>query len=258
MRAASALLGLVCGMAASLPSAAEEVSSKDGRWRGLAGASLAFTSGNTVTSSALLNLDVARQTTHTKVSVQGYLNHAGTKVQGTTRTTADKWGAAVQRDSDLDLRWFAFGKLRMDGDRLLFLTVRSVLSAGLGYHLVDIENHTVNAFGGLSYTDSRYSREQTVNRRLGDHFSSPGGILGEESTHKLNSRVSLKQRLELYPDFSSDRAHIGRLNGALNVSMSETLSLSLTLVSVYTHNVPPRAKKTDTSLFTGINIKLGP
>ena len=88
----SALLVLACGLAASQPARAEVATHKDGRWRGLVGASVAFTSGNTVTNSALLNLDVARQTSHTKVSLQGYLNHATNKVQGTNRTTADKWG----------------------------------------------------------------------------------------------------------------------------------------------------------------------
>jgi len=234
------------------------VTKKDGRWRGLIGASMAFTAGNTVTSSALLNLDVARQTSHTKIATQGFLNHANSEIDGLNKTTADRWGAAAQYDSDLDLRWFAFGKLRFDGDRLLHLTVRSTLSAGWGYHLVDIEDHTLNVFAGASVTDNKYSTDQTVNGHTGRHFSSAGGLFGEESTHRLNERVTLKQRLELYPDGSRDKAHIGRFNGSLNVSMSETLSLSLSLLSVYTHNVPPGIKKTDTSLFTGINVKLGP
>lgn len=251
---ALAALGLIAVHSAR----AEVTTAKDGHWRGLIGASLAATAGNTVTNSALLNLDLARQTSHTKVSVQGYLNQATSKVQGRTQTTADKWGAAGQYDSDLDLRWFAFGKLRFDGDRLLFLTVRSTVSAGVGYHVIDLEDHTLNVFAGLSYTDSKYSRDQMINGRLGRHFATPGALFGEESTHKLNERVTLKQRLELYPDLSSDHAHIGRFNSTLNVSMTEVLSLSLNLVSVYTHNVPPGVKKTDTSVFTGINVKLGP
>lgn len=152
---------------------AQVITQKDGRWRGLIGASLALTTGNTVTSAALLNLDVARQTSHTKVSLQGFLNHATSKVAGDTRVTADKWGTAAQYDSDLDMRWFAFGKLRFDGDRLLHLTVRSTLSAGVGYHLVDIEGHSLNVFGGLGYTDTRYSRDQLVNGRMGRALVGP-------------------------------------------------------------------------------------
>jgi putative salt-induced outer membrane protein len=237
---------------------AQVVTNKDGHWRGLIGASLAFTTGNTVTNSAVLNLDLSRQTSHSKVSVQSFINHGTSKLANRTQTTADKWGAAGQYDSDLDLRWFAFSKLRLEGDRLLFLTLRSTASAGVGYHVIDTEDHTLNAFGGLSYTDSQYSRNQLVNGRMGRHFEGPGGIVGEESTHRFNDRVSFKQRTEIYPDGSGDHAHIGRFNGSLNVSMSETLSLSLSVVSVYTHNVPPNIKKTDTALFTGINVKLEP
>ncbi len=253
-RAAAPLLLAI----ATLPLTAHADNNKDGRWRGLLGASVAFTAGNTVSNSAVLNLDMARQTEDTKLSVQGYLNHANSEVEGRSETTADKWGVATQYDSDLDLRWFAFGKMRFDGDRLLNLTLRSTVSAGLGYHVVDTTDHTVNVFAGLSYTDNRYSEDQTINDRVGRRFASPGALLGEESTHQFNDRVTFKQRLELYPDGSGDKAHIGRFNGSLNVSMSETLSLSLSVVSVYTHNVPANVKKTDTSLFTGINIKLEP
>lgn len=245
-------------VATSAFASTDAANNKDGRWRGLVGASLAFTTGNTNTSSTLLNLDLSRQTSDTKIALQGYINHANSEVAGSSTTTANKWGAAGQYDSDLDLRWYAFGKLRFDGDKLLKLTLRSTLSAGLGYHVIDVADHTLNVFGGLSYTDSRYSADQHINGRVGREFSSPGGIFGEESTHEINERVTLKQRLELYPDGSGDKAHIGRFNGSLNVSMSETLSLSLSVVSVYTHNVPPNLKKTDTSVFTGINIKLEP
>lgn len=245
-------------LASACAAQADVVTQKDGHWRGLIGASLAFTSGNTVTNSALLNLDLARQTSDTKVSLQSYVNHATTEINKETRTTADKWGMAGQYDSDIDLRWFAFSKLRFEGDRLLNLTLRSTVSAGLGYHVIDLENHSLNVFGGLSYTDSKYSQEQLINGRFDKHYASPGGIFGEESTHRLNERVTLKQRLELNPDGSGDHAHIARFNSALNVSMSEVLSLSLSVVSVYTHNVPANVKKTDTSVFTGINVKLGP
>lgn len=256
--ARAALAVALLAATAAAPAHAQVVTQKDGQWRGLIGASLAFTSGNTVTNSALLNLDLARQTSDTKVSIQSYVNHATSEINKETRTTADKWGAAGQYDSDLNLRWFAFSKLRFEGDRLQRLTLRSTLAAGVGYHVLDLENHSLNVFGGLSYTDSKFSENQTLNGRVDKHYASPGGIFGEESTHRVNDSVTLKQRLELNPDGSGDQAHIARFNGALNVSMSDTLSLSLSVVSVYTHNVPAHLKKTDTSVFTGINVKLGP
>lgn len=230
---------------------------KDGQWRGLIGASLSLTTGNTDTTATLLNLDVSRQGEHSKTAVQGFINHGTARVADHRDTTAQKWGLSTQYDSDLTLRWFAFGKLAFDGDKLTNLTLRSIVAAGWGYHVVDTAGHTVNVFGGLSYTDRRYSQEQQINARLSRHIGSPGGLLGEESTHQINERVTMKQRLEFYPDFTRDKDHVARFNGTLNVSMTDLLSLSVSLVSTYNNNVPPGIKKTDTSLFTGINVKLG-
>jgi len=230
---------------------------KDGQWRGLIGASLALTAGNSETNALLLNMDVARQTAHTKIAVQGFMNRASSRANDEVQTTSNKWGLATQYDSDLSNRWFAFGKLGFDGDRLIDLTLRTTVAAGVGYHLIDTNEQSLNVFGGASYIDRRYRADQVINDRTARHFSSPGAILGEESTHQLNERVSLKQRLEVYPDFSPDHAHLARFNGALNVSMSQKLSLSVGLLSTYNQQVPPGIKKTDTSLFTGINVKLG-
>ena len=230
---------------------------KDGRWRGLAGASFTLTSGNSDTKATLLNLDMARLTTHSKIALQGFMNHDSSKVDGQRQTTSNKWGIATQYDSDLSNNWFAFAKLGFDADRMVDLALRSTISTGLGYHLVDSETDILNAFAGLSYTDRHYRTEQDFNGHTGRHFSSPGALFGEESTHRINDRVTLQQRLELYPDDSSEQAHVAHFNGTLNVSMSETLSLSVGLISTYNHNVPPGLKRVDTSLFTGINVKLG-
>lgn len=230
---------------------------KDGQWRGLIGTSLALTTGNTETTSTVVNLDVSRQTTHTKTAVQGFVNHGTGKVDGQRNTTAQKWGLATQYDSDLTPPWFAFGKLAFEGDRLIQLTLRSVIASGIGYHVLDTAGHTINVFGGLSYTDRRYSADQQVNDRVGRHFGSVGGLLGEESTHQLNTQLTLKQRLEFYPDFTQDKDHIARFNAALNVSLTDLLSLSVSFVSTYNNSVPAGVKKMDSALFTGINVKLG-
>lgn len=245
--------------AACLPLAqAATETKKDGHWRGLLGASLAATTGNTETSTLLLNLDMARQNQHSKLSVQGFINRGESKVDGERTTTADKWGLSSQYDEDISLRWFGFGKVGFDRDRLIDLSLRSTVSGGLGYHAIDTEGQTLNLFGGLSYTDRRYSTEQTLNNKTSRHFSNPGALLGEEYTQQIDgNRVVFKQRLELYPDLSQDHAHLARLNASLNVSISRTLSLSVGLVSTYNHKVPAGTKKTDTSLLTGLNIKLG-
>jgi putative salt-induced outer membrane protein len=227
-----------------------------GRWQGDLTASLSFTSGNSDTTATLLNADLARRLSHSKTALESYFNFSTSRVGGVRQTATQKWGAAIQQDRDLSGDWFAFGKFGLDGDRTLSLTQRTVASVGAGYHLLDEDEHNVEVFGGLSYTDRLYSAEQNIDERQSRHFLQPGGLIGEESHHKFNEQVSFKQRLEVYPDFSASQAHTAKFNGTMQVTMTRTLSLSVSLVSSYNRRVTAGLHTTDTTFFTGLNLKL--
>jgi len=229
----------------------------DGQWRGLAGASLSLSGGNTESAALLANVNLARQVDGAKTTVQAYINQARSKVDGERDTTANKWGASGQQDLDLSGDWYGFGRLGVDADRLIELKHRSTVAGGLGYHLIRNERHTLDVFSGVSHTRSVYREVQTINDQTGTRFSNTGVLIGEESSHQLNDTVSLKQRLEYNQGLSGDKLNLLRFNGSLNVAMSKATSLSVGLISTYNSKVPPGVKKVDTSLFTGLNVKLG-
>ena len=230
---------------------------KDGQWRGLAGASLSISGGNTESASLLANVNVARQVVGSKTTLQGYINQARSKVDGEKNTTANKWGVSGQQDVDLTPQWYGFGKLGVDADRVIELKHRSTVAGGLGYHLIQTEAHTLDVFSGLSHTRSVYREVQTIGDTTGTRFSNTGLLIGEESSHQLNDTVSLKQRLEYTQALTGDKLNLMRFNGSLNVAMTKATSLSVGLISTYNSKVPPGVKKVDTTLFTGLNVKLG-
>lgn len=229
---------------------------RSGRWQGDLTASLSFTSGNSDTTATLLNAELERRLRHSKTSLDGHFNFSTSRVDGVRQTATQKWGIAIQQDRDLSGDWFAFGKFGLDGDRTLALARRTVASAGAGYHLLDEDDHNLEVFGGLSYTVRAYSREQSIDGRNSRRFPQAGGLIGEESHHKFNEQVSFKQRLEVYPDFSASQAHTARFNGSMQVTMTRTLSLSVSLVSSYNRRVAAGLHTTDTTFFTGLNLKL--
>ncbi|NBD21166.1 DUF481 domain-containing protein [Aquabacterium fontiphilum] len=234
-----------------------EPAPRDGVWRGLAGASLSFSSGNTDSSALLVNVNLTRQVEGAKTSVQAFANQARSKVDGDRETTANKWGVSGRQDLDLGPHWFAFVKLGVDADRLLELKHRSNVATGLGHHLIRSERHTLDVFSGLSLTRSVYREAQTINDKTDTRFSNTGVLIGEESSHQLNDTVSMKQRLEYNQGLSGDKLNLLRFNGSVNVAISKATSLSVGLIRTYNSKVPPGVKKVDTSLFTGLNVKLG-
>ncbi len=243
---------------AAVPGAVNVGSEKArGQWVGVAGVSLAATSGNTSSSALVVNLDLSRLTERNKTSLSAAVNEARSRVDGVDNTTSGKWSVAGQYDHNITPVWFGLGKLGFERDRVIDLSLRTLSSVGLGYHLVRSQDHTVDVFGGLSYSRERYGVDKTISDDTGRRFSSTAILLGQETSHKLTDTVFFKQRLEFYNGISGQLDKLIRFNASLNVAMTKTLSLSVSLIDTYNSRPAEGQKKNDASLLTGVNIKLG-
>lgn len=231
---------------------------KDGLWRGIAGAALSATSGNTKTSSVLLNTDAVRATDQDKIALGATVNHArGTDETGERTTTADKSSAFGQYDRDFAPRWFGFGRLAYDRDSLIDLSSRNTLTAGVGHRLIDTEAHSFTLSSGVGYTTERYSSPQTIAGETDTRFSRPNVFIGEESAHKLTSTASLKQRLEAAAALDGSSSVLWRFNANLDVAINRSLSLAVGVIDTYNTRPPEGAVKNDLAVFTGVNVKFG-
>ncbi len=229
----------------------------DGLWHGNGGAALSMASGNTSSSSLVLNADAARATADDKITLGSMINYARNKTDGVDKTTANKWGASGQYDYNLTPQLFAFGKLGLDGDKLIALSLRTSLAGGLGYKLINTDQDNFEVFGGLAYVSDKYSADQTVDGKTDTHFSRASVYLGESSSHQLSPTVSVRQRLDLYPGVSGDKAVLAKFSAGLSVALSSTLNLTVGLTDAYNSKPPAGTKSNDVGLFTGVNMKFG-
>jgi putative salt-induced outer membrane protein len=243
-------------LAAALPAAHAQLKT-DGLWRGTAGAALGITSGNTDTQALNLAVDMASATARDKITLGGGINYGKSKAAGLTTTTANKWAGTGQYDYNLNPRLFVFGKLGLEGDDLIDLSLRTTAAAGLGYKLVESRELNFTVFGGLGYSTDKYDKTQTIGSKTGKSFSRSSLMFGEESSHVLSATTSFKQRLEVYPGLSGDKAQIMKFTAGLGVAMSTTLSLNVGLSNNYNSKPPAGVKKNDMALIAGVNVKLG-
>ena len=251
------LLTLAAAAIAGPALAADEPPKADGLWRGNAGASLAVTSGNTRSTAVQLKADLARLTEVDKISLGGNIHYARSEVDGTDTTAANKLGAFGQYDWNLGPRLFAFGRLALDRDEVTDLDLRSALGAGLGWKLVDTKPLRISLYGGAGYTVDRYAVAQTIGGDTGTRFERASLLLAEESVHELSSSLNFKQRLELSPGVSGDRATLLKFTADVGVAINRTMSLTVGVVNVYDSKPPAGQEKNDFSLFTGLNVRLG-
>ena len=247
------VVAIACGLSAG----AFGQDKADGEWRGIGGASLATTSGNTSTTNVLLNADMARATAADKISLGAMVNYARGKNAGVSQTTADKWAAQGEYDYNLSPQLFVFGKLGLEADKIIDLSLRTSMAGGVGYKLIETKELAFTVFGGLGYTTDKYSVNQTVGGDTGRKFSRTSLYVGEESSHQVAPNVAFKQRLDLYPGLTGDKAFLARFNAGLSVAMSTTLNLTVAVVDTYNSRPPVGLKRNDLGIFTGVNVKFG-
>lgn len=229
----------------------------DGEWRGTGGLAFSSTSGNSTSTALALNADMARATTLDKITLGASSNYARSKANGTTSTTSNKWASWGQYDYNLSRNVFAFGKLGAEGDVLTELTLRTTLAGGLGVKLFDTQTMSASVFGGAAYTTDRYDTAQTIGSRTGKTFNRSSLLLGEESTHQLASNTSFKQRLEIYPGLTGDKATLAKFSAGLAVAVSSNLNATLGLTDTYNSKPPVGTKKNDLGLFMGVSVRFG-
>jgi len=131
------------------------------------------------------------------------------------------------------------------------------VAGGLGLKLIDTKELAFSVFGGAAYSTDRYDTTQTIGSKTDTRFSRASLYLGEESSHQLSSSVSFKQRLELYPGLSGDKAKIMKFSAGLGAAMSGTMSLTVGLTDSYNSKPPAGSKKNDVAVFAGLNVKFG-
>jgi putative salt-induced outer membrane protein len=247
----------VAAIACAMASTAWAQAKTDGQWRGLAGAALAATTGNSETTAFSLNADMARATLDDKVSLGGNVNYGRSTVDGVKKTTSDKWAGYGQYDYNLSPALFVFGKLGLEGDNIVQLDLRTSLAGGVGYKLIDTKETAFSVFGGAAYSTDKYAVAKTIGDKTDTTFSRASLFLGEESSHQFTASTLFKQRLELYPGLTGDKAKIAKFTAGLAVAMSNTLNLTVGVVDTYNSKPPQGIKKNDLGVFAGVSLKLG-
>jgi putative salt-induced outer membrane protein len=230
----------------------------DGEWRGAVGAALSLASGNTQTANALLNASAVRATTEDRVSLAGSLAYGrGRNAAGVSSTTANKWLTTGEYDWNLSPVWFTSLRGIAEANKIVGLNLRALVVPGVGYKVFDGDTFALSLYGGLAYTSERYDEEKIIGGRSDTRFDRFSLYLSEESRHRFGEGVTLSQRFEVYPGITGDKALLLRFNANLGLSVTRSLQLNVGLVHSYNNRPPDGQRNSDTSLFTGINLRFG-
>lgn len=229
----------------------------DGLWRGTAGASLALNSSTTGSQTLAANVEFVNATALDKSTLGGSANYGDAKVGNTKYKTANKWAGADQYEINIGPQPYRFGRLGLEGDELIDLNLRSSLTSGLGYKVIDHKDMNLTMLGGLGCSSDQHNIDKTIGGKTGKNFSRASLIFREETWHQLPGNNSFKQRLELDTGFTGDKALIARFTTRLGMASTKTLNVSVSLTHNYNSKAAAGIKRWEAFLWTGINVSLG-
>ena len=233
-----------------------------GRWAGDFNAGFSLSAGNTDGHSLNVGLDSSYTRPDDKLTLQAnYLeSRARSETNGvvTNSITALQWRLGGRYDRDITAQKFGFVGLEFSHDRVRELDLRSVVSSGLGWHLVKDRENLWDVYAGLSWREDYYGGDGVeVDGSVRQRYSTSETLFGQESSHELAQGTRFKQKLVLYPGVLRGKGTRATLDAGLQVDLNKTLSLSVKLQGRYDSLAQAPAEKYDLFLITGLGVRFG-
>jgi putative salt-induced outer membrane protein len=218
----------------------------DGQWHGSASIGGSASSGNTNTSALNLQADASKSSEVDEITLQAALNHATDKTDGVRTRSAELLRGRGRYDFNLSQELFAFGGAEAETNRPGGIDRRLGVNGGAGWRLRNDDQVSWNLFGGLGYTDARFT---DGSRRHG-----PELVLGQESEHKLSAVSSFKQRLAFYPG-SREVGQRLSFDASLATAITGGWTFNSTLALRWASKVAPGLSRSDRLLSFGFGYK---
>jgi putative salt-induced outer membrane protein YdiY len=226
-------------------------------WNGGVNVGFALARGNNQTENLAIAFNAAHPTLNDKITLYESSVYTKNNAPGASPSVvADIAQGGLRYDRDLRPRLFAFVGADFMADALQGLNLRSVGSAGFGFHVIKSDKTMLDLLAGGNFTSENYSETNPTppppTRKLVHNFA--GLTLGEELTHKLGSSTELMQKLYFYPDLSDTGQYRGAFDFGTVTKISKWLGWQNQFSDIYVSNPPAGKKKNDLIFTTGLNI----
>ncbi|MDX1292627.1 MAG: DUF481 domain-containing protein [Hyphomonas sp.] len=230
--------------------------SADDGWTGEASLSAGLTTGNTETSNAGLGIDLDRAAGAWNFGVQ--LSGDYGKEDGIE--SRNRYFAAGDLEHDFNDTMFSFGRASYEVDQFTGFDSRTFVGAGIGWHVLDDEDHNWTVRGGPGLKIEEVKRQVSVDS-TGATVITPasteeslGAVMQSEYFYAFNEAVSLNNKTNVvYGQESTQINNSIGLTAALNGHLAARVSFDVR------HDTSPQPtyEATDTATKFSIVYTLG-
>ena len=218
-------------------------------WQGYLDAGGSATRGNADVATISVGLSATRTTVKDKLTA----NFSGLYARNSTiepaSVTADLRRGGIRYERNIDPKRFGFLSLDAESDALQRLELRGVGGLGFGEHVIKNPRNTFDVFAGA-----------TANRENFTHLVRLSGeaLFSEESSHKLNSIFSFRQRIGIFPNLTDTGEYRVTMDSTAVTTLLRWLSWQVSVSDRYTSDPPTGTVKNDILFTTGLRFNLLP
>ena len=159
-------------------------------------------------------------------------------------TTVDNWTAAVKYDRYWTQKFYTYGLMKVDHDRIADLNYRLSPGVGIGYQWIESEKQNFNTEAGITYVYEDYindGNDDHVALRLAYHYD-----------RVLNSYLKFFSDGEYLPAFDDPGDYNTTLVGGLRAKMTKSMFAELKVEWKRDSTPAPDAEKNDLRYILGI------
>jgi putative salt-induced outer membrane protein len=220
-------------------------------WKGGVNLGFALARGNSETTNLSTGFTADRKTT-TDETTAYFTSLYSTNDKTGGGTIANSIVGGLKYDHNLTKKVFVFGSGDFTHDGLQFLNIRAIFSGGLGYHLINTPNTTLDVLGGVNYTHESYG---AGNGSLGVSRNLAGVTVGESGMHKFGKSTTATEVFYFYPDLSNTGQYRFSFDAASVTQINKWFGWQIGLSDRYVSDPPINGTKANDVIFTtGVNF----
>ena len=223
-------------------------------WKGGANFGVALARGNSDTTNIAVGFNADRKTTddETKMYFNSIYSTTGIPI---STTTANEILSGIRYDRNITKKLFGFVGGDFTHNALQDLDLQQIYSAGLGLHVINQPNTTLDVLAGGNYTRESYSGTGTTGGPTSVQRNLGAITAGEDFVKKLWTTSAFNEHLYFYPDLTETGQYRISLDAGWTTQIKKWIGWQLTVSDRYLSN-PPIAgtKDNDVVLSTGINL----
>ena len=226
-------------------------------WNGGLNLGFSLARGNNQTENLNIALNAVHPTLNDKITLYTTSVYSKNDAKGATPSViANLISGGLRYDRNVGPRTFVFVGGDFMSDALQGLNLRSVFSAGLGFHAIKSANTTLDLLAGGNYSRSSfvvYSTDVPPVRSIMTQ-SIAGLTLGEELNHAWSKSTTITQRLFFYPGLNDTSNYRGEFDLGTVTKIGKHFGWQNQFTDLYAHPVPAGKHQNDVIFSTGINF----